>query len=38
VLTMEDAVFCDVTPCVLIRTDVSEERIATIVRVKSIAS
>jgi hypothetical protein len=37
VLSMKNAVFCDVTPRASIRTEVSEERIATIIRVSSIS-
>jgi hypothetical protein len=34
---MKNAVFSDVTPCALLRTDVSEERIASIIRVERIS-
>jgi hypothetical protein len=34
---MENAVFWDVTPCDSLRTDVSEERIASIIRVKGVS-
>jgi hypothetical protein len=34
---MKNAVFWDVTPVALVRTDVSEERIASIIKVKRIS-
>jgi hypothetical protein len=36
-VTMKNAVFLDVTPMTFVRTDVSEERIASIIRVKRIS-
>jgi hypothetical protein len=35
-VTMKNAVFCDVAPCGFVRTDVSEERSASIIRVTRI--
>jgi hypothetical protein len=36
-MTMKNAVFWDVTLCALVRTDVSEERTVSIIRVKKSA-
>jgi deoxycytidylate deaminase len=38
VMTMKNAVFCDVMPCDSCKNDVSEERIPSIISVKSISS